>query len=112
MKNSRLALLAGTFLIGASLFAGSGCATGGGIMDQGYILRRQLQAHGEFHGQDVFKYMNQLLSEMHERYLHGEIPGEMNVNQYYDWKKQQEAYEQELKAREDALKAIESGKKY
>jgi len=115
MKNSRLKRMAiGGLLIGAVAFGGgvtSGCATGG--VDEGYILRRQLQSHGEFHGQNVMGYRNQLIKEAQEKKAKGELPDYItNVNQYYDWKKQQEPYESDAKAREDVLKAQESKKSY
>ena len=113
MKSNRLTNLALGLGLLVTVGGGvtSGCG-GHGAVNEGYILRRQLQAHGEFHGQRIDKVYNSLYKELTEKQSRGELPKDMNINQYYDWKKQQEAYEQELKAREDALKAIESGKKY
>jgi len=116
MKNSRLTNLAlGVGLGLAVAFGGgvtSGCATEGGL-NEGYVLRKQLQAHGEFHGQSVFGYRNQLIQEMNERRAKGNLPSWVkNVNQFYDWKKQQEPYESDAKAKEDALKTQEFKKSY
>ena len=116
MKNSRLTNLALGAGLGLLVAVGSGVVSGCVApihYQEAGKLRRQLQTHGEFRGQNVFTYRNQLIKEAQELKSKGKLPDYIkNVNQFYDWKKQQEPYESDAKAKEDALKAQESGRKY
>jgi len=116
MKNNLLKRMAiGGLLIGAVVIGSvgaSGCSMGKGysIANEMYYFRRQLQAHGEFNnGEDFTKKFKTNKQELKEKQSRGEVPSHIkNVNQFYDWKKQQEQYESDVKKTEDALKAQES----
>ena len=91
----------------------SGC--GYNRLQGGVDLKKELRRTGKLGnktGKEVFEYYFSLEKELKEKQSSGELSKDMNVIDYYRLKQKQSQYEQEFKAREDALKAQESKKSY
>jgi len=124
MKSNLLKRMAiGGLLIGAVAFGGgvtSGCAmpgSKGGFnwndLDNVVRLKKELRNDNNLNKvNDVGEYYLILRNELGTKQSNGELSKDMNVIDYYRLKQKQSQYKQELKAREDALKAQESKKSY